>query len=71
MADIKKLNSRLAKALEHQEREKQDDDVFNLNDPTGLPIPRARIPFSYQATIKRNTRGDMISARLDPILSEG
>ena len=68
MADLKNLS----KKIQEYERRKEEANsgVLNPNDPTENVVPSRRIPFSYQATIQRNSRGDMIGARIDPILDE-
>jgi len=64
VADLKKLNQGLKEF-----KRREDSRKRGIESGAILPDGRKR-PFSYQATIQRNSRGDMIAARIDPIIDE-
>lgn len=81
MADLTNLNKRIAQEKAKRKKKPKPAPEPKVNDIDKLvtaldkvqkPVVDVKVeprqPMSYRATIERNSRGDMIAAKIEPII---
>jgi hypothetical protein len=81
MANLTELNKRIAKEKAKRKKKPAPKPVPKANDIDKLvtaldkvqkPVVDVKVeprkPMSYRATIERNSRGEMIAAKIEPII---